>query len=107
MIWQYPQDFKKIFYKPGETAEYVYGKGILMARVSVHSETDGSIHDCEQISMVLDGEFEMKIGEEARTLKTGDAFYIPAGMFHRVSKIISKPCVILDCWPRGGPEIPA
>lgn len=54
MLWKYPDDFKRIFYKPGETAEYVWGNEILMALITIHSETEGSIHDCEQISW-LDG----------------------------------------------------
>jgi len=29
MIWKYPQDFKKVSYKPGEMSEYVGGDVIL------------------------------------------------------------------------------
>ncbi len=53
MIWKYPQDFKKVLYKPGEMAEYVGGDGILMARIQVSSEVSGSVHDVEQLSLVL------------------------------------------------------
>jgi mannose-6-phosphate isomerase-like protein (cupin superfamily) len=54
---------------------------------------------------VLGGEFDLTIGAETRRMKKNDAFYIPAGMHHRV-KIISAPCVIIDVWPRSGPDIP-
>jgi|GEM_PF-1846052 len=105
MFWKYPQDFKKVQYKPGEIAEYVFGDGILLARIQVSSDVKGSIHDYEQISMMLEGEIELTIGEEMRRLRKGDAFYIPASVLHRV-RVISIPCTILDCWPCGGPEIP-
>lgn len=106
MIWKYPQDFKKISYKPGEIAEYVWGEGILMARINVSSDVEGSIHNHEQISLVLEGEFEITIGDETRRLQKGDAFYVPAGVPHG-GRVIATPCVILDCWPCGGPDIPA
>ena len=106
MIWKYPQDFRKESYKPGEEAEYVWGEGILMARIMVSSDVEGSLHTCEQISMVLEGELEIRIGEETRSLQKGDAFYVPAGVRHGV-RVISTPCVVLDCWPCGGPDIPA
>lgn len=105
MIWKYPQDFRKVSYKPGETAEYVWGEGILMARINVSSDVEGSVHDCEQISMMLEGEGEVRVGDETKRIQKGDAFYIPAGVPHGV-RVISTPYVFLDCWPRGGPNIP-
>lgn len=105
MIWKYPQDFKKVSYKPEEMAEYVWGKGILMARIEVSSDVEGSVHDCEQISVMLEGEGEIKIGDEVKKVQKGDAFYIPAGVTHGI-RVLSTPCVILDCWPCGGPDIP-
>ncbi len=105
MFFKYPQDFTRIDYKPGEKAEYVWGKSILLAKVIVNSDTAGSVHDCEQISLVLDGEFDLTIGKETRRVQKGDAFYIPAGVRHRV-KVASTPIVIVDVWPVGGPKIP-
>ena len=106
MFFKYPGDFTRIDYKPGEKAEYVWGKGILLARVTVNSETEGSVHDCEQISLVLDGEFDLDIGGETKRIKKGDAFHIPAGIRHTVTKVATKPIVIVDIWPVGGPKIP-
>lgn len=106
MFFKYPKDFTRIDYKPGEKAEYIWGKGILLAKVIVKSETAGSIHDCEQISLVLDGEFDLTIGNETKRMKKGDAFYIPAGVHHRVAKVVSTPIEIIDVWPVGGPKIP-
>ena len=106
MFFKYPKDFTRIDYKPGEKAEYVWGQGILLARVMVNSETVGSVHKSEQISLVLDGEFDLNVGGETRRVKKGDAFHIPAGVRHTVTKVISKPIEIIDVWPVGGPEIP-
>ncbi len=105
MIWKYPQDFKKVSYKPGQLAEYVGGDGILMARIQVSTVVSGSVHNVEQLSLVLEGEFDITIGDETKRVQKGDAFYIPAGVTHGI-KEISTPCVILDCWPRGGPALP-
>jgi len=107
MFFKYPDDFTRIDYKPGERAEYVWGKGMLLGRMLVDSEPPGSTHGCEQISLVLDGEFELTIGGETRRIGKGDAFYVPAGVHHRVTKVISKPIEIIDVWPVSGPEIPS
>jgi len=106
MFFKYPENFTRIDYKPGEKAEYVWGKGILLARVLVDTATAGSVHECEQISLVLAGEFDLDIGGETKRVKKGDAFYIPAGVRHIVTRVIAKPIEIIDVWPVGGPGIP-
>ena len=106
MFFKYPRDFTKVDYKPGEKAEYVWGEGMLLARVLVNSEPRGSTHECRQISLVLDGEFELEIGSETMRLTKGDAFYIPAGVRHTIVKVIARPVEIVDVWPVSGPEVP-
>ena len=107
MFFRYPDDFTRIDYKPGERAEYVWGNEMLLGRMVINSEPGPSTHTCAQISLVLKGEFDLEIGDETRRLKQGDAFYVPAGVCHTVTAVISKPVEIVDIWPVSGPEIPA
>ena len=106
MFFKYPDDFTRMDYKPGEKAEYVWGDGMLLGRMLINSEPGPSTHTCAQISLVLRGEFDLEIGDETRRLTKGDAFYVPAGVRHSVSKVVSKPVEIIDIWPVTGPEIP-
>lgn len=107
MFFKYAEDFTRIDYKPGEMAEYVWGEGMLLGRMVIHSEPGPSTHACAQISLVLKGEFELEIGGVTKRLTEGDAFYVPAGVSHSVSHIISAPVEIIDVWPVSGPDIPS
>ena len=106
MFFKYPRDFTKIDYKLGEKAEYVCGEGMLLARVPVNPEPPGSTHECSQISLVLNGQFELDIGDETMRLTKSDAFYVPAGVRHIIVKVISKPMEIVDIWPVSGSRVP-
>ena len=107
MFFKYPKDFTCIDYRPGSKAEYVWGESMLLARFLVDSLGRSSSHDCDQISFVLNGECEFDIGGETKHIKKGDALYIPAGVHHSITKIISKPIEIIDVWPVTGPKIPS
>ncbi len=107
MFFTYPEEFTRIDYKPGEKAEYVWGEGMLLGRMVINSEPGPSTHTCAQISLVLRGELDLEIGSETRRLKPGDAFYVPAGVRHSVTRVVSKPVEIVDVWPVSGPDIPA
>ena len=45
----------------------------------------------EEIYFVVEGEGEMCLGEERRTIKAGQAAYIPSGVFHQLTNIGSAP----------------
>jgi mannose-6-phosphate isomerase-like protein (cupin superfamily) len=107
MFFKYPEDFTRIDYKPGEKAEYVWGEGLLLGRMTINSEPGPSTHTCAQISLVLQGEFDLDIGGETKRLRHGDAIYVPAGVRHEVTKVVAAPVEIMDIWPVSGPDIPA
>ena len=44
--------------------------------VALHS------HHHEQLGVILEGDFEMQIGDERRSLKPGDTYVIPGGIKH-------------------------
>jgi mannose-6-phosphate isomerase-like protein (cupin superfamily) len=106
MLFKYAGDLTRLDYKPGEKAEHVWGEGILLARMLLNSEPPGSTHECSQISLVLNEQFELDIGDETMRLTKGDAFYVPAGLRHIIVKVISKPMEIVDIRPVCGSRVP-
>lgn len=47
--------------------------------------------DQEEIYFIVEGEGEMCLGEERRTIKAGQAAYIPTGVFHQLTNTGSAP----------------
>ena len=45
----------------------------------------------EEIYFIVEGEGEMCLGEERRTIKAGQAAYIPSGVFHQLTNTSSTP----------------
>jgi oxalate decarboxylase/phosphoglucose isomerase-like protein (cupin superfamily) len=56
----------------------------------------------EEIYFILDGEAEMCLGEERRTLRAGQAVYIPPRMFHQLTNVGDTPCRMLYCYGPAG-----
>jgi quercetin dioxygenase-like cupin family protein len=53
-----------------------YVEFVPQAVVPLHS------HHHEQLGLIIKGELEMEIGEERRTLRPGDTYFIPGGITH-------------------------
>ena len=51
-------------------------------------------HYHSQVTYVESGEFEMTIGDEVKTLKRGDSFYIPPHLMHGC--VCTKPGILID-----------
>jgi mannose-6-phosphate isomerase-like protein (cupin superfamily) len=58
--------------------------------------------DQEEIYLVLEGEGEMCLGEEMTTLVSGQAIYIPSGVFHQLTNIGSTPLRMIYCYGPAG-----
>jgi quercetin dioxygenase-like cupin family protein len=60
-------------------------------------------HDEEQISIVVEGEFEFQVGNETRTLRPGDAVVIPPNVPHG-ARTYDNTCLEIDVFhpPRKG-----
>ncbi|NNM86863.1 MAG: cupin domain-containing protein [Phycisphaerales bacterium] len=56
----------------------------------------------EEVYFVLEGEGEMCLGTERQALKTGQAVYIPSGVFHQLSNVGSTPLKMLYCYGPAG-----
>lgn len=56
----------------------------------------------EEIYFVVDGTGEMCLGEERQIVKSGQAVYIPAGMFHQLTNIGDAPLRLIYCYGPAG-----
>jgi quercetin dioxygenase-like cupin family protein len=90
---------------PGLTLRPVVGENVMLsfARYEPHAEAPLHAHVEEQLFVVLEGEFEVELGGETRTLGVGDAALIPSWVPHRV-RAGAEPAYQLDVFtpPRQG-----
>ena len=56
----------------------------------------------EEIYLVLEGNGEMCLGEERQTLSTGQAVFIPPGVFHQLTNTGDTPLRMLYCYGPAG-----
>ena len=81
----------------GATIQTFWGENTLLSLVKMEHmvEVPRHTHPQEQSGMIVEGEIEMGVGEEIKTLKAGDIYIIPGGMEH-YAKTYSSPALILD-----------
>ena len=56
----------------------------------------------EEVYFILEGTGEMCLGEERQTLTTGQAVYIPPGVFHQLTNLGDTPLRMLYCYGPAG-----
>jgi quercetin dioxygenase-like cupin family protein len=63
-----------------------YNENMMMASVSFDKGAVGAMHSHPhtQVTYVRDGSFEVVIGSENSTLRSGDSFVVPSGVEHGV-----------------------
>lgn len=73
-----------------------YDDKIMLVNVHFEEGGIGAMHEHyhSQVTYVESGEFEMTIGEETKTLKGGDAFYIPPHVMH--GAVCKKSGTLID-----------
>ena len=78
------------------------GQPVLVSRVSLEPNRDLglAIHTYEQVSLMLEGEIELEVGDEKRILRQGDGVVIPANTYHR-ARTGPEPAVLLECFGPG------
>ncbi len=70
---------------PGLVFRTFYGERVMVTLVESPPNAAPPPHthpDHEQLGIVLQGEYEMRIGDERKHLKPGDAYVIPPGVEH-------------------------
>ena len=74
-----------------------HGGSMMFVEMQFEAGTAAPVHSHphEQITYVIDGCIEFKLGDEVRQLKTGDSAYIPGDVMHGVTAVTaSKVCDI-------------
>ena len=56
----------------------------------------------EEVYFVLEGTGEMCLGNERQIIKSGQAAYIPCGVFHQMTNIGSAPLKMIYCYGPAG-----
>jgi mannose-6-phosphate isomerase-like protein (cupin superfamily) len=56
----------------------------------------------EEIYFIIEGTCEMCLGEERRSLETGQAVYIPPGVFHQLTNTGDTPARMVYCYGPAG-----
>ncbi len=56
----------------------------------------------EEIYFVVEGTGEMCLGEERKTLASGQAVYIPSGVFHQLTNVGDTPLKMVYCYGPAG-----
>lgn len=59
-------------------------------------------HDQEEVYLIIEGAAEMCLGDERRTLTSGQAVYVPSGVFHQLTNVGSTPLRMLYCYGPAG-----
>ena len=61
-----------------------YDDDLMLVKVAFETGGIGAVHQHQhtQISYVVSGEFAITIADETRTVRTGDAYYIPPNVPH-------------------------
>jgi unsaturated pyranuronate lyase len=77
---------------------------VSFARYEPGAEAPLHAHEEEQVFVVVDGEFDVTLGDETRRLKVGEAAVIPPWVPHRVTASDDGPATQIDvfCPPREG-----
>ena len=59
-------------------------------------------HEQEEVYFVIDGRGEICLGEELHDIQSGQAVYIPGGVFHQLTNVGSSPLQMIYCYGPAG-----
>jgi quercetin dioxygenase-like cupin family protein len=86
----------------GVLARAAHGERLTLALVEL--EPDAVVpehaHDNEQAGIMLEGSFEMRVGEETREVTRGDTWCIPPDVPHSV-RVGPEGAVVVEVWVPG------
>jgi quercetin dioxygenase-like cupin family protein len=103
--WITWKDIEQIEMVPGLNFQPVLGDRLMVNFVSFEPQTEAPIHwhEEEQITFVIDGEFEFEVAGEKRILRRGDSVVIPPNVPHG-ARTYDSTCLEVDAFhpPRRG-----
>lgn len=81
---------------PGLDGYYVHGTTMTVGevRIKAGSALAAHQHPHEQITIMLEGEMDMRIGDQEITLKPGMVYVIPSNTLHSANA--KTDCVVID-----------
>ena len=84
-------------FRPGILSKAEIGADLIMACMEIGpgKEDPGHEHPFDQGGVILEGQIEMFVGEERKTLGPNEAYFIPSGVRHGW-KTFEQPARILD-----------
>ncbi len=96
-LFQIEQDIS--WEKAGEGIErqiYGYDDQIMLVKAKFEAGAIGTLHQHPhvQVTYVESGVFEMTIGEEKKTIKKGDGYYVPPHVIHGC--VCVEPGILID-----------
>ncbi len=59
-------------------------------------------HEQEEVYVILEGEGEICVGEERRTITAGEAVFIPPSVHHQLTNTGSETMTMIYCYAPGG-----
>ncbi|BAT71964.1 conserved hypothetical protein [Thermosulfidibacter takaii ABI70S6] len=82
---------------PGVTMRVITGEKVQMVlfEIAPNSEIPEHSHPHEQMGTVLEGKILLKVGNEERILKKGDAYIAPPNIPHS-GKTLDEKAIVLD-----------
>ena len=103
--WVTWKDTKRIEMVPGLNFQPVLGDRLMVNFVAFEPDTVAPVHwhEEEQITFVIDGEFEFEVAGEKRILRRGDSVVIPPNVPHG-ARTYDSTCLEVDAFhpPRRG-----
>ena len=84
-------------FRPGIMSKAEFGDNLIMVCMEIGAEQEdtGHKHPFDQCGVVLEGQVEMFMGEDRKTLNPNETYFIPSGEQHGW-KTLDKPVKILD-----------
>lgn len=83
----------------------IEAKGFCMGHVTLEPK-GGQIpwhnQESEEVYFIIEGTGEMCVGTERRVLSTGQAAYMPPGVFHQLTNIGDAPLRFMYCYAPSG-----
>jgi len=75
-----------------------HGPDLMVVKVTFEPNAIGAIHDHphRQVTYVAEGTFEATVGEERRTLRAGDSFFVAGDVPHGV--VALEKGTLIDCF---------
>jgi len=96
-VWAHLEQLPEREVRPGVFLRILVGQRLMFSavRFAPHAIVPTHHHPHEQMGIVLDGELELWIEEERRTLRHGDMYTVPPNVPHG-AETKDAPCLVLD-----------